>query len=149
MNIERFEIFSQATQKVFSTWTVLRLSVENGWAGRFGFKKQGELVNEVLLMFQSGRNVDPTQLANYLVDALEQHFSTVIDDESNIEVANLLCELYRRCSIGDYTLCEKVMNIQGASIESCKMQSYILAEDGSKLSDIDTDGQAESEEFDD
>lgn len=62
----------------------------------------------IALYIYLGRNVDPTQLANYLVDTLEQHFSTVIDDESNIEVANLLCELYRRCSTGDYTLYEEV-----------------------------------------
>ncbi|KAK6589051.1 hypothetical protein RS030_243586 [Cryptosporidium xiaoi] len=149
MNAERFQVFSQGVKQVFSTCvvlylllilrTLLNLSVESGWSGRFSLKKKDELINEVIMMFQSGKKIDPFELADFLMQTMESRFSTIIEDESDLEVSELICEIYSQCSKGDFALVERLMNIKKTPIENCKMQSYILDDNGMNISDIDTD----------
>ncbi|KAH8583155.1 uncharacterized protein ELE39_002094 [Cryptosporidium sp. chipmunk genotype I] len=139
MDSQRFQVFVQGVNQVFSTWTILNLSVEGGWSGRFAYKKREELIQEVIMSFQSGRKVNSSNLANFLMEAMETRFSTIVEDDSDLEVAELICEMYDQCSKGDYSLVEKIMNIQKTPLENCKMQSYIVDDNGMNISDIDTD----------
>ncbi|PPS97792.1 Pre-rRNA-processing protein TSR2, partial [Cryptosporidium hominis] len=139
MDSQRFQVFVQGVNQVFSTWTILNLSVEGGWSGRFANKKREELIQEVIMSFQSGRKVNSNNLANFLMEAMETRFSTIVEDDSDLEVAELICEMYDQCSKGDYSLVKKIMNIQKAPLENCKMQSYIVDDNGMNISDIDTE----------
>ncbi|OII73265.1 uncharacterized protein cubi_02497 [Cryptosporidium ubiquitum] len=143
MDSQRFQVFVQGVNQVFATWTILNLSVEGGWSGRFANKKRDELIQEVIMAFQSGRKLNSNDLANFLMEAMETRFSTIVEDDSDLEVAELICEMYNQCSKGDYSLVEKIMNIQKAPLENCKMQSYIVDDNGMNLSDIDTDESGE------
>ncbi|KAL3127720.1 hypothetical protein CPHLJ_6g3665 [Cryptosporidium parvum] len=143
MDSQRFQVFVQGVNQVFSTWTILNLSVEGGWSGRFANKKREELIQEVIMSFQSGRKVNSNNLANFLMEAMETRFSTIVEDDSDLEVAELICEMYDQCSKGDYSLVEKIMNIQKAPLENCKMQSYIVDDNGMNISDIDTEESGE------
>lgn len=42
------------------------------------------------------------------MEAMETRFSTIVEDDSDLEVAELICEMYDQCSKGDYSLVEKV-----------------------------------------
>ncbi|CAD98409.1 hypothetical predicted protein, unknown function [Cryptosporidium parvum] len=95
------------------------------------------------MSFQSGRKVNSNNLANFLMEAMETRFSTIVEDDSDLEVAELICEMYDQCSKGDYSLVEKIMNIQKAPLENCKMQSYIVDDNGMNISDIDTEESGE------
>ncbi|TRY51302.1 Pre-rRNA-processing protein TSR2 [Cryptosporidium tyzzeri] len=143
MDSQHFQVFVQGVNQVFSTWTILNLSVEGGWSGRFANKKREELIQEVIMSFQSGRKVNSNNLANFLMEAMETRFSTIVEDDSDLEVAELICEMYDQCSKGDYSLVEKIMNIQKAPLENCKMQSYIVDDNGMNISDIDTEESGE------
>ncbi|KAK9172197.1 Pre-rRNA-processing protein TSR2 family protein [Cryptosporidium meleagridis] len=143
MDSQRFQVFVQGVNQVFSTWTILNLSVEGGWSGRFANKKREELIQEVIMSFHSGRKVNSNNLANFLMEAMETRFSTIVEDDSDLEVAELICEMYDQCSKGDYSLVEKIMNIQKAPLENCKMQSYIVDDNGMNISDIDTEESGE------
>ncbi|CUV06792.1 unnamed protein product [Cryptosporidium hominis] len=143
MDSQRFQVFVQGVNQVFSTWTILNLSVEGGWSGRFANKKREELIQEVIMSFQSGRKVNSNNLANFLMEAMETRFSTIVEDDSDLEVAELICEMYDQCSKGDYSLVKKIMNIQKAPLENCKMQSYIVDDNGMNISDIDTEESGE------
>ncbi|KAH8739148.1 hypothetical protein FG386_001015 [Cryptosporidium ryanae] len=70
---------------------------------------------------------------------MESRFSVIIEDGSDIEVSELLCELYSQCSQGDFSLVEKLMHVNKTPIEDCKAQSCILDDNGVNISDIDTD----------
>lgn len=52
--------------------------------------------------------MSPTDLANFLMQTMESRFSTIVEDDSDLEVAELICEMYSQCSKGDYSLVEKV-----------------------------------------
>ncbi|KAJ1605080.1 hypothetical protein OIY81_3581 [Cryptosporidium canis] len=139
MDSQKFQVFVQGVNQVFSTWTLLNLSVEGGWSGRFANKKRDELIQEVISSFQSGRKISPNDLANFLMQAMETRFSTIVEDDSDLEVAELICEMYSQCSKGDYSLVERIMSVQKTPLESCKMQSCILDDNGVNISDIDTE----------
>ncbi|KAF7456186.1 Pre-rRNA-processing protein TSR2 [Cryptosporidium felis] len=129
MDSQKFQVFVQGVNQVFSTW--------------FASKKKDELIQEVIMLFQSGKKVNSIDLANFLMEVMESRFSAIVEDESDLEVAELICELYETCSKGDFSLVEKIMNIKKTSLDSCKMQSYILDEDGAEISDLETDENGE------
>ncbi|KAJ1606435.1 hypothetical protein OJ253_2744 [Cryptosporidium canis] len=70
---------------------------------------------------------------------MDTRFSTIVEDDSDLEVAELICEMYSQCSKGDYSLVERIMSVQKTPLESCKMQSCILDDNGMNISDIDTE----------
>lgn len=65
----------------------------------------------------TGRKFNSSDLANFLMQAMETRFSTIIEDDSDLEVAELICEMYNQCSKGDYSLVEKVSIYEQFSIQ--------------------------------
>jgi len=67
-------------------------------------EKADQLLNTVLSMFSKTKKVYKDEIVVLLEDCLEIEFSTICEDDSPSEIAELLLDMWRQCSIGDFSL---------------------------------------------
>ncbi|PFH37157.1 hypothetical protein BESB_036150 [Besnoitia besnoiti] len=111
---DKDEVFKRAVSAVLSQWTLLNLAVEHGWGGRGPQRRRQELYEWLLNTFAMGR-VNVTWLAGELSVRLEDMFHVIAEDESDVEVSQLLVALYEGTQKGDFSLATKVIEQTNSS----------------------------------
>lgn len=114
------EVFAQGCHKVFSCWTALNLAVENHWGGAESEQKRDDFVQQVINFCISRKEVFRDEIEDILVDKLDEYFSVVLEDGSDVEVAEILVKLHSNCSKGDFTYAkELVENLKKCQSNQC------------------------------
>ncbi|CDI80938.1 hypothetical protein, conserved [Eimeria acervulina] len=109
---QREAVFKEAVAAVLAQWTVLNLAVEQGWGGRESYKKRQQLYEDIITEFSENKKVDADDLACSLSERLSREFSVSVEDDSDLEVAQLLVELHEQTSRGCFDLAAAVQQQQ-------------------------------------
>jgi pre-rRNA-processing protein TSR2 len=105
--------FVEGTAIILSTWTALRIAVQNEFGGPDSQAKADWLVQAIVEHFDAeGKGVEVEDLEDILLDVMAREFQVSLEDESEREMANLLFNLYRQCITGNTTLLESLRERQ-------------------------------------
>nr|XP_034172213.1 uncharacterized protein LOC117600642 [Osmia lignaria] len=88
------EFFLSVTQRIFSNWTALRMAVEHGMGSKERAVDFCPYMTEVMYM---NENLSSTEVATELEDYMEEYFSTELQDDSAIQIAEELLRFHRYC----------------------------------------------------
>eukprot|EP00920_Eleutheroschizon_duboscqi_P041739 GHVT01100289.1.p1 GENE.GHVT01100289.1~~GHVT01100289.1.p1 ORF type:complete len:195 (-),score=58.98 GHVT01100289.1:522-1106(-) len=113
------ELFLAAASAIFNNWTALSLAVEHGWGGRRGREKRRDLLEAVVYALDNDRHMNSERLAAMLAEKLLTSFSMELDDESDVEVAALVCEVFEACKKGNVEPALKVLAHKPTGLDAC------------------------------
>eukprot|EP00923_Selenidium_pygospionis_P022716 GHVN01039336.1.p1 GENE.GHVN01039336.1~~GHVN01039336.1.p1 ORF type:complete len:237 (+),score=51.66 GHVN01039336.1:148-858(+) len=137
------QVYRQAVCKVFQDWTPVKLAVQYGWGGRTSASKREQLIEETLIYLETiAGSIRETPsdnqisvLGDLLADELDKKFNTDLEDDSEDAVAATLLSLRYQCSNGNFSLAQKVFNLQG-----CDAAESV----GREILPVNVDGKCES-----
>lgn len=105
--------FIEGTKIIITTWAALRIAVQNEFGGPQSQEKADWLVDAIVEHFDAeGKSVEVEDLEDILLDVMAREFHVTLEDESELEVANLLFNLYRQCITGNTTLLDSLRERQ-------------------------------------
>lgn len=135
---------------MFRQWTALELAIHHQWGGPQGQVQASALVEEVMTMFLGPELIYKDDVAILLEDFMETYFNTILEDGSGDELGDLLCVMWRNCSIGDFTMVQEIMRKE--SLRPQILQQSRGLETGGDILDsddeaMDEDGCASSTVF--
>ncbi|KAJ2385742.1 rRNA accumulation- protein [Coemansia sp. RSA 2559] len=107
------EAFIEGVDHVLSKWTALELAVQNGWGGRNTLEKRENMVDEIVEYFdlqvrKKNTTIEPTEVEELLVQVMEEDFSVMLEDQSEKQVARLLCSIFAECRAGNFATVDKM-----------------------------------------
>ncbi|CBZ54684.1 conserved hypothetical protein [Neospora caninum Liverpool] len=123
--LDKDELFRKAVAAVLAQWTILNLAVEHSWGGRGPQRRRQDLYEWIISTFSTSR-VNSTWLAGELSLKLEGMFHVIAEDESDVEVAELLVALHSSTRCGDFSLAKEVLERH----QSCSAAASV---DGSRV----------------
>lgn len=141
-NPQSIEAFKEGVGSVLRQWTALELAVFHQWGGANSKERADELVTELIQLFLSPEKVYKDDISLILEDYLESQFSTICEDGSPDELGELLCEMWRQCLDGDFTL------VHNALAREYVRHEVISQSQGLDNGDIDDDESDEEETAD-
>lgn len=138
MNPQFKDAFLQGFSSVFRQWTALELAVHNLWGGPQSTEKANELMNQVLNLFNDPKTIYKDVINILLViylffsslsycfiflflflflkeismlieDYVDQEFSMICEDGSPEEIGEILIQMWRECSEGNFNLVQIVI----------------------------------------
>ena len=86
--------FKEGLSAVFKMWTALELALFHQWGGHHGGEAAADLQEELFNMFQHPERVYKDEIAVVIEDYMEDHFNTILEDDSPDEIGALLCEMW-------------------------------------------------------
>ncbi|XP_039300814.1 pre-rRNA-processing protein TSR2 homolog [Nilaparvata lugens] len=97
------EKFETAVGIVFNNWTALKLCLEHGQGGNpvTAHEKLLALLSEIKARFAKDANLHWSDLADMLADHMDAEFDTLLEDESENEVASHICQLFQQLTAGN------------------------------------------------
>ncbi|VEV54629.1 pre-rRNA-processing protein TSR2, putative [Plasmodium vinckei vinckei] len=113
---------------IFEKWTVLRLAVTNNWGGTSSEEKKKKLI-EYVHNYVLSNTTPKDKLCDYLRDELNTLFNVDLDDDSDIEVSDLILDLYKDLKNNNLEMIEKIRNIQESDLNSCREHNLIQEAD--------------------
>ncbi|KAJ1771552.1 rRNA accumulation- protein [Coemansia sp. RSA 1843] len=107
------EAFIEGVDHVLANWTALELAVQNGWGGRNTLEKRDNMVDEIVEYFdrqvrKKSTAVEPTEVEELLIQVMDEDFSVVLEDQSEKQVALLLCSIFAECKTGNFATVDKM-----------------------------------------
>ncbi|KAI8873059.1 hypothetical protein GQ42DRAFT_153101 [Ramicandelaber brevisporus] len=101
------EQFEDGIVSLFSFWTALNLAVENEWGGAESSEKREFMVDSFMEYFdEHGTAYEIDDLEEWLVGFMGDCFGIDLEDDSEVEVAKRMAELYSDCVKGDFSQIE-------------------------------------------
>eukprot|EP01132_Coremiostelium_polycephalum_P005261 gene5261-6549_t len=100
--VEVFNIFEQATLRVFKQWTALQLALANEWGGKNTADKIEEMRQDVIDLFLVGKPVYRDQIESILDECMSQDLNTVAEDGSYREVAEIIIQCFNLAMQGQF-----------------------------------------------
>lgn len=99
-------------ENIDHTMKCTSLAVQHEWGGSESANKAEDLRSNIFTFFD-GSSPNPKmpqeELEDNLLAYLEEEFGVVLEDNSEREVADLICRMYQQCGRGDVTLVREVM----------------------------------------
>lgn len=111
--------FIEGIDLIFNKWTALNLACENKWGGNKSMLKRQEL-KEMVQMFMCNTKNSTAKLADFLSQEMGKMFQVTLEDDSHIEVANLIVDLFEDLSKKRNNVLEKIKKIQNADLQNCQ-----------------------------
>lgn len=106
---QKCELFEEGVRLILSGWTALRLAIENSWGGDASRMKAQELEEDVIYWFSLNKTApDPMKLEEQLFAALLEDFNTQVEDDSLLQVAQNMVDLYHDCRSGKTTILDRL-----------------------------------------
>lgn len=86
---------------IFSLWPALKMAREMEWGGHNTIEKI-QLFQDGLVDYfdREGRNIEPEDVEEILLEVMNCEFGTLLEDESERIVAKQICTLYQECIRG-------------------------------------------------
>lgn len=107
--------FKAGVTACLTSWSALRTAVESSWGGgeRESQKKAESLRNHIFEKLDGRKcplpNYDAFDLADDLAIYVEEEFSVTLEDDSELQVAEAIFQIYERCLNGDPTLARQMV----------------------------------------
>lgn len=109
-------------------WAELTTAVDNGWGGPNSADKRDWLSATVIDLFEE-KAVDLVLIEETLLYAMVDEFDTEIDNDSALEIADLVLKLYKDCALQKYSRVDELYSrflekqAQGASKKAVRVDS--------------------------
>eukprot|EP01006_Ploeotia_vitrea_P001342 TRINITY_DN104652_c0_g1_i1.p1 TRINITY_DN104652_c0_g1~~TRINITY_DN104652_c0_g1_i1.p1 ORF type:complete len:189 (-),score=30.47 TRINITY_DN104652_c0_g1_i1:155-721(-) len=145
---DRCQKFSAGAAAIFSTWTALRLSIDNS-SNPNAEQMATDLQADVIDWFvQEGatNEIMPDELQDFLESVFDRELHTDVEDGSIRQVSEMLCSMFKQCFAGDYTLVTKALQVQYGGNQSKveeKLWGGVPIIPGTKIADDDEDEPTE------
>lgn len=127
------------------------IAVQHEWGGSESVAKAEDLRTNIFAFFDgSSPNPKMTQedLEDNLIAYMEEEFGVVLEDNSEREIADLICRMYQQCGKGECALVKEVMEKAAKGQEQLNqkglksvIQSGDAEMDDSSDDDVDDDGE--------
>ncbi|KAJ2556838.1 rRNA accumulation- protein [Coemansia sp. RSA 1933] len=152
------EAFIEGVDHVLANWTALELAVQHGWGGRNTSDKRENMVDEIVEYFdqqvrKKNTTIETTDVEELLVQVMEEDFSIMLEDQSEKQVAALLCSIFAECKSGNFATVDKMAeereargSVGNAASRSQAAQRPAAATDGEQ--DDDSSGSEEEDDDD-
>ncbi|PIA19401.1 hypothetical protein COEREDRAFT_19447, partial [Coemansia reversa NRRL 1564] len=106
------EAFVEGVDHILNRWTALELAVQHEWGGHDTQDKREDMVDEIVEHFDTlvrkRKTPEPTDLEELLLDIMDGDFSVALDDQSEKEVAKLICTVFSECKTGNFTTVDRM-----------------------------------------
>eukprot|EP00934_Nitzschia_sp_Nitz4_P000040 Nitzschia sp. Nitz4//scaffold22_size323478//289621//290355//NITZ4_000586-RA/size323478-augustus-gene-0.251-mRNA-1//-1//CDS//3329543174//40//frame0 len=110
------EDFHAGVTACLRSWSAFRTAVESGWGG--GDKQSQAKADDLrksIFEIMNGKqcpisNFDRQDLADNLAIYLEEEFSVTLEDESEVQVAEAIFQMYEGCCRGDPSLARQLVH---------------------------------------
>ena len=129
------------------------IAVQHEWGGSESIAKSEDLRSNIFTFFDgSSPNPKMTQedLEDNLIAYMEEEFGIVLEDNSEREIADLICRMYQQCGKGECTLVKEVMEKAAkgqAQLNQQGVKSVIQSGDA-EMDDSSDDGVDDGENGD-
>ncbi|CRG93319.1 pre-rRNA-processing protein TSR2, putative [Plasmodium gallinaceum] len=124
MNDDTLILLNEGINLIFDKWTVLRLAVTNNWGGMNSEEKKKKLI-EYVYNFVLSNNFRKNKLCDFLRDEMNTLFNVEIEDDSDIEIAELILELYENLKKKSFDILEKIRKIEVSDLSQSKEKELI------------------------
>ncbi|KAJ2837536.1 rRNA accumulation- protein [Coemansia sp. 'formosensis'] len=152
------EAFIEGVDHVLAKWTALGLAVEHGWGGQETQEKRDDMVEDIVQFFDEAvnkkKNPEPLDLQELLLEVMELDFHIDLKDESEKEVAAVLCKIFAECKNGNFATVDKLADERdarealGQGNSAVKMSQAAPRPAGIEDSDSDSDSGSDEEDSD-
>ena len=123
-NNDPYIAFQGGVTATLRSWSALKTAVEQSWGGTESQSKAEDLRINIFNFFD-GQSTKPKMTLEELEDNLssymEEEFGIVLEDGSEIEISNLIWNMYEDCSKGDVRLAVRVVQDAIRAEESMKL----------------------------
>ncbi|CRH03081.1 pre-rRNA-processing protein TSR2, putative [Plasmodium relictum] len=124
MNDDTLVLLNEGINLIFEKWTVLRLAVSNNWGGINSEEKKKKLV-EYVYNFVLSNNFRNNKLCDFLRDEMNTLFNVEIEDDSDIEIAELILDLYQNLKKKNLDILEKIRKIEVSDLSCCREKNLV------------------------
>jgi hypothetical protein len=145
---ETMAAFRAGLSAVFKMWTALELALFHQWGGQQGGEAASDLQEELIDMFALPERMYKDDVAIVIEDYMERHFNTILEDDSPDEIGELLCELFRKCCEGDFTLVHSLQAKQAARVSAVTQSQGLAGGDAMDGSDDEMDHEGQRQMLD-
>ena len=136
--------FVDGISSVFCQWTALELAIHNQWGGPGqGPEQVAALVEEVKSLFLGPEIIYKDDISLVLEDFMETYFNTLLEDGSSEEIGELFCNMWRKCSTGDFSVVDEVRRKEAQRPQVAQMSKGLDAS-GDILEGDDDDSECVS-----
>lgn len=113
-------VFGDCIRHILKSWSALNFAVNYG--GKKTEEKRASFFSELVTLFATGDRIasDKYRLTDWLRDKMLTEFNMDLEDDSDTEIASLICDLYSTLSHGDHSLAQKVLQTpERNSVANC------------------------------
>lgn len=129
------------------SWPALTIAVQNQWGGHNSADKRDWLAGAIAQLFESNPETDGEDVADVLLQVMEDEFEAVVEDDSEIPVAATIMKIRVETSEGNFStvnqMYEKWEEKGDAEAPAVKVQSQSDDEDSVDGEDWDEDGDGD------
>ncbi|KAL3795215.1 hypothetical protein HJC23_008300 [Cyclotella cryptica] len=144
--------FQAGVTATLRSWSALSTAVQHEWGGSESSSKADDLRANIFTFFDgSSPNPKMTQeeLEDNLLSYMEEEFGVVLEDNSEREIADLICRMYQQCGRGECVLVREVVANAMKAEEQLKQQNLkSLIQSGDADMDESSDEEGEEENDD-
>jgi len=138
--------FQAGVTATLRSWSALKTAVEQEWGGSESAAKAEDLRHSIFTFFD-GSSPNPKmkleELEDNLLGFMEDEFGVVLEDRSEIEIADLIWCMYENCAKGDTALAREVIAKAIAAEEALKQGNYqSVIKSGDDMEDSEDEGDA-------
>ncbi|KAJ2493937.1 rRNA accumulation- protein [Coemansia sp. RSA 2050] len=150
------EAFIEGVDHILAKWTALGLAIEHSWGGRETEEKRDDMVDDIVEFFDNAANAkqkpEPLDLQELLLEIMNLDFHVELNDESEKEVAAVLCKLFAECRSGNFATVDSLAaerdarEALGQNNAAVKMSQAAPRPAGMEVEDSDSDSGSECED---
>lgn len=104
-------------EQIFNNWSALRLAVEHDMGGPNSLEVVTQCVDYITQFCLSEQNIQVSDIREALEDIMDEEFDTICEDNSPVEIANLLHRFLLLLKEGNLAQCEQ----EYRNLPTCKV----------------------------
>ncbi|KAJ2614508.1 rRNA accumulation- protein [Coemansia sp. RSA 1365] len=144
------EAFVEGVDHILNRWTALELAVQHEWGGHDSQEKREDMVDEIVEHFdkliRKRKTPEPTDLEELLLDIMDGDFSVALDDQSEKEVAKLICSVFFECKTGNFTTVDRMAKERNVREKSGAAKSAARKSQSNNAQQMADDSGSEDDE---
>ncbi|XP_042865934.1 pre-rRNA-processing protein TSR2 homolog isoform X2 [Penaeus japonicus] len=116
-------VFGTAVELTLKNWNPLQFAVSQQMGGHDSIEKRDWFPTVVEDFFYKNEDLDPDEVADFISTIMDTEFNTLVEDDSDLEVATTLCRFYRMSEAGEKDkIQEELEKMPKYNLDSCMIQ---------------------------
>ncbi|XP_063608312.1 pre-rRNA-processing protein TSR2 homolog [Penaeus indicus] len=116
-------LFGKAVEVTLKNWNPLQFAVSQQMGGHDSIAKRDWFPSVVEDFFYKNEDLDPDEVADFIATIMDSEFNTLVEDDSDLEVATVLCRFYRLNEAGEKEkIQEELEKMPKYNLDSCVVQ---------------------------